>query len=434
VTVPDDYLDLTQPDIDLDKVRIVEAGFDCSITDDSGKCYSGFILARSPEGNAVTLCDLSFHWSGKDRKYAPRPTFRRTNQKLEDKPVRSGQPYQRITFEGGQDGYREFWRMIAFLFKFKELVDIGEFTERYRVVSDESVVMHLKKKDPEERKVMLAQYAEQADISASELSEVLTLRARKDDLEVFRKLLVNEDDFRAVYRITYAGEIKGSGDEAIWHHFLSNHKWIFGLSLDLRFIEDFVDEASVGMGDTTNRGNPKADMLAWSDYTVLVELKTPDADIFTAVKSKDARANTWSFSAAFVEGFSQCLGQRSDWEENHKSKIVIVEDEYGRRKELDKGIIRTIDPQVIFVMWNKAREIPRKSPYEDIRMKRDTLERFIRNNRNVNIISFDELYIRAYHIVYEQSPPDGSTVPSEKHDTILDDLDPADAASVPPAF
>ena len=33
-------------------------------------------------------------------------------------------------------------------------------------------------------------------------------------------------------------------------------------------------------------------------------------------------------------------------------------------------------------------------------MKRDTLERFKRNNRNVEIISYDELYERAYFIIY----------------------------------
>lgn len=430
----DEYLDLTRPDTDLDEVSIQAVGFDCNMVGVNGKYYKGFILARSPTSSALTLCDVSFQYSTKDKKYPPRLTFRRSNAELVDKPVAKGRTQQRISFEDGQDGYREFWRMIGFLAKFKELVDIGGFIDRYQVVTAESVVLHLKEKSLAERKEVLAKYAEQSDIDTSELSELLTHRARKESLEVFRKLLVNEEGYQAEYRAQFAAEIKGAGDEAVWHHFLSSNRWIFGLSLDLRFIEDFVDEASVGIGDTANRGNPKADMLAWSDYTVLVELKTSDTEIFTPVKSKDARANTWSFSSAFTEGFSQCLAQRTDWEQSYNLKRIIVEHEDGSRAEIDKGIIRTIDPQVIFIIGNKDREIPKDSADIDVRTKRDTLERFIRNNRNVNIISYDELYRRAYHIVYGELPPVGNTVDENPECSTYDDPDPEDVASVLPVF
>ncbi|MGC1177186.1 MAG: Shedu anti-phage system protein SduA domain-containing protein, partial [Candidatus Saccharimonadales bacterium] len=409
----DDYLDLTNSDFDLDSIRIESKGFDCNILDTDDKQYKGFILAKSQEGNAFTLCDVDFQWSDKDKKYPPRLIFRRTNAELADKAVRKDQVFQRISFETGHDGYREFWKMIAFLSKFKELVDLGEFFDSYQVVSAESVVIHLKQIDLNNRKKEIVRYAKDSEVSTSEMAELFAHRARKDDLETFRKLLENESGFRATYRTQFQKDIKGAGEEPIWHHFLSQHRWIFGLSLDLRFIEDFIDEASVGNPDTANKGNPQADMLGYSDYTVLIELKTPDTDIFTAIKTSDARANTWSFTTPFIEGFSQCLAQKTDWGENYKSKSVIVEKD-GKRTELDKGVIRTIDPQAIYIVGNKDREIPQDSADTDIRLKRDTLERFIRNNRNVNIISYDELYRRAYHIVYGDSePPELKTVEAE---------------------
>lgn len=52
-------------------------------------------------------------------------------------------------------------------------------------------------------------------------------------------------------------------------------------------------------------------MLGYSDYTVLIELKTLDTDMFTAEKTSNARANTWSFTPEFIEGFSQCLAQKN---------------------------------------------------------------------------------------------------------------------------
>ena len=136
------------------------------------------------------------------------------------------------------------------------------------------------------RKYIIADIAERVEIDTVELTQLLIVRSRRAALEDFRKLLVNEGGYRVSYRTNNAAAIKGSGGEAIWHHFLSANKWIFGLSLDLRFIEDFVDEASVGIGDTANHGNPKVDVLAWSDYTILIELKTPDSNIF--YRGKDA--------------------------------------------------------------------------------------------------------------------------------------------------
>jgi len=44
---------------------------------------------------------------------------------------------QRISFHTGGDGYREFWKMISFLSGFKDLVDIGNFNQEYKVVTEE---------------------------------------------------------------------------------------------------------------------------------------------------------------------------------------------------------------------------------------------------------------------------------------------------------
>ncbi len=301
--------------------------------------------------------------------------------------------YATVTFQSGEDGYQEFWLMVAFLSKFKELGDISKFFGRFQVASKDSIVLSLKKRKVSDRMQEIAKYVEESGLSDSDMAELLTVRARKQDVEEFYQLLHDVDSYRSAYRIKYQKELKGNGDEAIWHHFLKSHKWIFGLSLDLRFIEDFLDEQSIGMPSTEGRGDAKADLLGYSDYTVLVELKTPDTDVFTPVKTSNARTNTWSFTPEFIEGFSQCLAQRTDWEKSSPHKNMVKDGE-----RLDRGIIRTIDPQVIYVVGNKEREIPRNSQKIAVDLKRDTIERFIRNNRNVNIISYDELYKRAYQI------------------------------------
>lgn len=396
-----DYIDLTNPATNLESFSIQATGFNCKLCDEDDKPYKGFLLAKSEKGEAYTICNVDFQLSKTDGKYPPRITFRRTDANLQDKKVRKDQEFATVSFESGKDGYREFWTMIAFLSKFKEVVDLSDFFSRYQVVTKENVVSSLKQRQPDERMLEIAQYVEEAGLSDLDMSEVLAMRARKQDVATFHQLLYDIDNARATYRSEHQAEIKGVGDEAIWHHFLKTRKWIFGLSLNLRFMEDFADEQSVGIADTENHGSPQVDMLGYSDYTVLIELKTPDTDMFTAVKTKNARANTWSFSSEFVEGFSQCLAQKSDWQKSSDLKPLVKEG-----KSLDRGIIRTIDPQAIFIVGNKEREIPRDSDLVDIHTKRDTLERFIRNNRNVNIISYDELYRRACHIAQEEPLPE----------------------------
>ena len=399
-----DYFDLTQG-ANLDNVTIKECGYTCNL-EQGGRVYLGFLLAKSQKGEAFTICDVDFRWSNTDRKYATRLTLRRTDQKLQDRPVKSGNFFQRIALHTGEDGYREFWRMVSFLGTFNKKVDVGGFWQEFRAVTHNDLVTHIANIDEAKRLPAILDLAKESGIHVGDIENGIIQKNRQDDVEIFRKLLCNEGNYRIDYRSEH--KITKQGDEAVWHHFLEHNKWVFGLSLDLRFIEDILDEQSVGNSTSDNKGNPSVDMVGLSDYTVLIELKTPETDIFTKTKSTKARTNTWSFTEDFIEGFSQCLAQKSDWSENHTDKKLIKEDDDGKRTVIDQGIIRTVDPQAILIIGNKDREIPRESRDDDVWLKRDTLERFIKNNRNINIISYDELFKRAYYIAHHKKF-DGNT-------------------------
>lgn len=168
----------------------------------------------------------------------------------------------------------------------------------------------------------------------------------------------------------------------------------------MRFIEDILDEQSVGITNTQKQGDSHPDFLGYNDYTVLIEIKTSDTNFFTSQKTVHARANTWSFTPEFIEGVSQCLSQKCDWSEYSNIKEIVKIMENGERLILDESEVRTIDPPSIFIIGNKKKELPKKSKNVDIILKRDTLERFTRNNKNITILSFDELYDRAYYIVH----------------------------------
>ncbi len=381
--------DLTTKDIS--KIEVKKShNSNCYITDRTD-FYSGFILCNKKD--TQTICEVSFYPSSKSGLYIPRLTFSKIKPSTEETKDSKKPEKVRIAFDGSEEGVNEFWKMIGFLSNFKDLVDVGEFKSVYKIVGIEEVVLKLKDLKEAERVREIIEYANQSGVNLDNLAQSAVHKEREKVLNRFKKLL-NDSDFFAKYEEKYKTEMKGTGEEAVWHHFLKSNDWLLGLNMDIRFIQDFTDEVSVGNPDTSNKDNPKADLMGLSDYTVLVELKTSNTDIFTKKKSSDARAGTWSFSAPFIEGFSQCLAQKSVWDKESKGKNLVNDG-----KVIDQNLIRTVDPKTVYIVGCKEREIPTDSTDTEVLIKRDTFERFRRNNRNIDVITYDELYKRAQFVV-----------------------------------
>lgn len=381
--------DLTTEDISKIEVKKSQSS-NCYITDGTN-FYSGFILCHATD--TQTICEVGFYPSSKSGLYIPRLTFSKIRVSTGEAKDSQKPEKVRIAFNSSREGVDEFWKMIGFLSSFKDLVDLGEFKGKYKIVGIEEVVLKLKDLKEAERVKEIIEYANRSGVNLDDLAQSAIHKEREKVLENFKKLLDNPTLF-TVYEEKYKAEMKGTGEEAVWHHFLKSNDWLLGLNMDIRFIQDFTDEVSVGNPDTANRDNPKADLMGLSDYTVLVELKTPNTDIFTKKKSSDARAGTWSFSLPFIEGFSQCLSQKSLWDKESKGKDLI-----NKGEVVNQDKVRTVDPKSVYVVGHKQRELPLESISKEDLIKRDTFERFRRNNRNVEIITYDELYERAQFIV-----------------------------------
>ena len=170
-----------------------------------------------------------------------------------------------------------------------------------------------------------------------------------------------------------------------------------GLNVDIKFIREFYSEQKVGIENSKGRLSPKSDLLGLSDYTTLIELKHSNTKIFKENKSSKSRTNTWDFTEDFIEGISQCLGQKISFDKSYNLKEFVSEGDI----RLDKTKHKTIDPKTIFIIGNRKIEFPHDDKNEHI-IKSETFERFRRNIRNIDIITFDELFERAYHLVYSQ--------------------------------
>ena len=358
--------------------------------------YKGFILLDNPK--VKTVCEIQFYKSKVQGKYIPRPTFRKVD--------RENNVIERDTKQDLIIGFNNsieadlFWRLIGFIIQFKETIDIGEFSKSYKVIHKEEYFIEFGSKTEKEKVSDLIELVRASNISEKSLKEIFQKNRRKI-IQTFYKLLINEtiDEEIAmeVYRKFY--HITENGEEAIWHHFLKEHDWLLGLNVDIKFIRDFVHQVHLGIANTKGTGSPTGDVLGISDYTILIELKTASTNIFKLEKKQGdgSRANTWAFTPDFINGISQCLGQKVDWDKHPLDKPLLD----TKKKIVNQSEHKTLDTKTVFIIGNRSKEFPHNDDPNCI-LKSETFERFRRNSKNIDVITFDELFERAYHIVFEE--------------------------------
>jgi len=387
----DNTFDLTERNLSEIFIKETYDKDKCLIWDskDSNKAYNSFILSKNKQSKII--CEIGFYKSSETEKYLPRPVFKRLALDGDISKTRSKDKVI-VNFSHSEDAIK-FWQLIGFLSSYKDLVDINEFDKKFKVVPKNTYVLEFKDKDELQKIEDLKELIGLSDLNYDQLKE-LTFENRKKNLRAFFFLLKDLKNGREHYRKMYD---LNQGEENIWHHFLKHNDWIIGLNTDLKFISDILDEQKVGNENSKGKESPIVDLLGISDFTTLIELKHSSSNIFKKSKSK-GRANTWDFTSDFIEGLSQCLGQKGELEKTFENKVFLKED----NSRLEKDGIESIDPKSVLIIGNKRREFPVKNLDNDNILKNKTLERFRRNNRNIDIITFDELFERAYHIVYSR--------------------------------
>ena len=375
----------------------------CFITNLNNIIYGGFVLIDKP--SVKTLCNVSFHKSKLEQKYLPRFEFRKIDKQGNLKQSQGNDVI--ISFNDG-DASRNFWKMIHFIQGFKDLVDLGDFHSKYQAISFENYLVEFQNKENANKILELISLAQKTKLSNEEIKKIL-LSQRRNCIHWFYAFLkgLSKSNITAFDSYREKHKITSQGEEAIWHHFLKENEWIIGLNVDIKFIRDLFSEQKVGTENSLGSGSPKVDFLGISYFTTLIELKTNKTLIFKETKTSKSRANTWDFSNDFIEAYSQTLAQRTEISES--KEIIDSEDNI-----LDTKIHRILDPKSVLIIGARNEEFPHTRNVE-MNIKSDCFERFRRDNRNVEIITFDELFERAYHIVFtEKLPKDWYSMNIEK--------------------
>ena len=257
---------------DIEKLEIKES-FNkdkCFIKDkeDDKKYYGTFILAENLRSRIV--CDVSFYQSSITNKYIPRLAFKKVDLDNNEQTINSLKPIN-ISFTKSEQSII-FWKFIGFLNSFKEIVDLGEFHNSYRIVSKEAYFNEFLSKD---EKLKIEELRELLTISELKDSDIrnIVFEQRKENIKAFYYLILNKVINGKESLKVYSEKYSLQGEESVWHHFFKKHDWILGLNVDIKFIRDFYDEQKVGTENSKGSTSPTTDLLGISDYTTLIELK-----------------------------------------------------------------------------------------------------------------------------------------------------------------
>lgn len=220
--------------------------------------------------------------------------------------------------------------------------------------------------------------------------DLVNIGYRKRQLEIFDGLL-HDPECPSVYRAEQG--IASDQLEKVWQHFFENNQWIFGFGLDYRFLGLLQREAHVSDEDLAGRDGSIADFLmGTTNFTVIVEIKRPDTRLF---EERRNRAGTWKLSSELIDSVSQILQQKASWQIKAE---VNASDNFNTDGKLIRQ--KAADPKSILIVGSDSQF---SGTEKELALKLRTFELFRRDSRNIEIITYDELYERARFIVGHSS-------------------------------
>ncbi|MBZ9650716.1 Shedu anti-phage system protein SduA domain-containing protein [Psychroflexus montanilacus] len=217
--------------------------------------------------------------------------------------------------------------------------------------------------------------------------DIVNTSFRKRGLDIFQKLKDSPD-----YWKTYADEndISKHSEEKVWQYFFEKNQWIFGYGLDYRFKNILQRETHLSDSNIDGTNTVIGDYLLGDKFfTTFVELKKPSTPLFSREKN---RSNSWRLSNDLIDSVSQILEHKSS------GMIKLEKQQYVEGEPLNQ---KAYDSKVVLIIGD-WRELEKSSNTEEKEIKKKTLELFRRDSRNVEILTFDELYERAKFIIEGQ--------------------------------
>jgi len=218
--------------------------------------------------------------------------------------------------------------------------------------------------------------------------DIVNTGFRKRGMIIFAKLIEETE-----YWKSYANDnnLSITSEEKVWQYFFNKNQWIFGYGLDYRFKGILQKEFHASDTEADGSGSVISDFLLGDKrFTTFVEIKKPSTPIFGNSKN---RSGSWCLSNELIDGVSQILEQKAS------GQIKLSQ---GKLHD-DSGKLITQnahDSKVVLVIGDWKRITFENDLQKEIKEK--TFELFRRDSRNIEMITFDELFERAKFIAEHQ--------------------------------
>lgn len=222
--------------------------------------------------------------------------------------------------------------------------------------------------------------------------DIKILGHRKEQLEVFRNMLYTENYFENL-----KAELKIDKDEKVWQKYFEANPWILGYGLTYIFNSELDGKKleQVVKGNDFNSSGKRVDLLMKTRGLInslcFGEIKTHKTPLLKKVT--DAyRRECWAADDELAGGVAQIHRTVQKSIENIKTKTEI-KDKSG---DLTGEQLYLYQPKSFLLIGSLEQFVKENGINEE---KFSSFELFRKNMFNPEIITFDELYERAKHII-----------------------------------
>jgi hypothetical protein len=227
--------------------------------------------------------------------------------------------------------------------------------------------------------------------------DIVSFGYRKAQLELFNKLLTNAQDFE-IHRkqlSSESGYVK-IGNEAVWQKFFENNKWILGYGLEYIFNTELDGKKleQVTSGANFYGAGKRIDGLLKSQGAVnslcFCELKSHDTPLLSQVINP-YRPESWQISNELAGAIAQVQRTIQKAIVEIKTKLEI----HNAQGDLTGEELYLYTPKA-FILIGNLNEFIIDGRINQI--KYSSFEMFRKNLRNIEVLTYDELYQRATFI------------------------------------
>lgn len=230
--------------------------------------------------------------------------------------------------------------------------------------------------------------------------DIINFGYRKSQLEIFEKLLYTEGFFSEYKQQVKDEQQKNQTDEGVWQKFFEKNTWILGYGLDYIFNTELDSKKleQVTSGSDFFAKGKRIDALLKSKGAInslcFCELKLSNDNLLKQVKSS-YREESWQISDDLAGAIAQVQRtiQKALMEISTKTEIKDSQD------FLTGENLYLYNPKA-FILIGNLNEFVKEGRINEIKFS--SFEMFRKNLKNIEILTYDELYQRAFYICHRK--------------------------------